>query len=144
MPCEAVVFAERLNFKLAVIFPKFINVTVHFVVNKGGSSSNSAIIADVRNFRWISGQEQISSYVKPTGFRSDFCSQCGSPVPNPLRKTAYYWVPAGLLDDNMSLEVGAHLFVGSKASWDTISSSVPQYETMPELSEFFELMHSRV
>jgi hypothetical protein len=35
MPCEAVVFAERLNFKLAVIFPKFINVTVHFVVNKG-------------------------------------------------------------------------------------------------------------
>jgi hypothetical protein len=34
-PCEAVVFAERLNFKLTVIFPKFINVTVHFVVNKG-------------------------------------------------------------------------------------------------------------
>jgi hypothetical protein len=34
-PCEAVVFAERLNFKLAVIFPRFISVTVHFVVNKG-------------------------------------------------------------------------------------------------------------
>ena len=34
-PCEAVVFAERLNFKLAVIFPKSISVTVHFVANKG-------------------------------------------------------------------------------------------------------------
>jgi hypothetical protein len=52
-------------------------------------------------------------------------------------------VPAGLLDDNMRLEVGVHLFVGSKASWDTISSGVPQYETMPKLSEFFELMHAR-
>jgi hypothetical protein len=33
-PCEAVVFAERLNFKLAVIFPKFISVTVRFAANK--------------------------------------------------------------------------------------------------------------
>jgi hypothetical protein len=111
---------------------------------QGGSSSNSSVIADMNNFRWISGQEKISSYVKPTGFRSDFCSRCGSPVPNPLRTTKYYWVPAGLLDDNVSLEVGVHLFVGSKASWDAISSGVPQYETMPKPSEFFELMHSRV
>jgi hypothetical protein len=35
VPCEAVVFAEKLNLKLAVIFPKFINVTVRFVANKG-------------------------------------------------------------------------------------------------------------
>jgi hypothetical protein len=34
-PCEAVVFAERLNFKSPVIFPKFINVTAHFVANRG-------------------------------------------------------------------------------------------------------------
>lgn len=110
---------------------------------QGGSSSNSSIIVDATDFRWISGQEQISSYVKPTGFRSDFCPRCGSPVPNPLRTTAYYWVPAGLLDDDVSLEVGAHLYVGSKASWDTICSSAPQFETRPRLSEFFELMRPR-
>jgi hypothetical protein len=52
-------------------------------------------------------------------------------------------VPAGLLDDPVSLEVAVHLFVGSKASWDAISSGVPQYEAMPELSKFFELMHIR-
>jgi hypothetical protein len=43
----------------------------------------------------------------------------------------------------MKLEVGAHVFVGSKASWDTIPLNGPQYETMPELSEFIELLHSR-
>lgn len=110
---------------------------------QGGSSSNSSILVEGNNFRWISGQEKISSYVKPTGFRSDFCSRCGSPVPNPLRTTSYYWVPAGLLDDDVGLEVAVHLFVGSRASWDKTSSGVPQYETMPRLSEFFELMHIR-
>ncbi len=109
---------------------------------QGGSASNSSLIAEAKNLRWISGQEHISSYVKPTGFRSDFCSHCGSPVPNPLRTSAYYCVPAGLLDDDINLEVAVHLYVGSKASWDTISPGVPQYEAMPKLSEFFELMHS--
>lgn len=35
MPCAAVVFAERLNFKLAVILQKFTNVTVRFAASKG-------------------------------------------------------------------------------------------------------------
>ncbi|RWK44063.1 GFA family protein [Mesorhizobium sp.] len=109
---------------------------------QGGSSSSSAIIAEARNFCWIAGQEHIASYVRPTGFRSDFCSRCGSPVPNPLRATAYYWVPTGLLDDSMNLEVGAHLFVGSKVSWEMIPSNGVQYETAPKLSELIELVHS--
>jgi hypothetical protein len=51
-------------------------------------------------------------------------------------------VPAGLLDDDIGLEFAVHLYVGSKASWDTIWPGVPQYETMPKPSEFLELMHS--
>jgi hypothetical protein len=100
------------------------------------------MIVQTASFSWIAGEEHIRSYVSPTGFRSDFCSQCGSPVPNPLRATAYYWVPAGLFDDGANLEIGAHLFVGSKASWDNIPSDAPKYETMPELRELIELMHS--
>ena len=109
---------------------------------QGGSSSNSALIVDSSHFDWIAGQECISSFVKPTGFRSDFCSRCGSPVPNPLRGTAFSWVPAGLLDNDVDLEIAVHIFVGSKASWDSIDAGVRQYETMPELSEFLRLLHS--
>jgi hypothetical protein len=133
----------KVEFQIGGNLPKIYQCHCSLCRKQGGSSSNSAIIVEATNFCWIAGQEHISSYVRPTGFRSDFCSRCGSRVPNPLRTTAYYWVPAGLLDDNMNLEVGAHLFVGSKASWDTIPSNGPQYETMPELSEFIELMHSR-
>lgn len=65
---------------------------------QSGSSANAATIAAERNFRWLQGQELISSWVKPSGFRADFCSVCGSPVPNPLRGLPWVWVPTGLLD----------------------------------------------
>ena len=39
----------------------------------------------------------ITSWQQP-GFRSDICSACGSPVPNPLRNTTKTWVPAGYLN----------------------------------------------
>ena len=46
------------------------------------------------------------------------------------------------MDDKMNLEVGAHLFVASKASWDIIPAGGRQYETMPEFSEFIRLLHA--
>jgi hypothetical protein len=47
-------------------------------------------------------------------------------------------VPAGLLDDAETLEVGVHLFTGSKASWETIPSDAPHFETVPKLSQLME------
>ena len=128
-----------VEFRVEGIHPRHISATALFVVNKGGL----AILVETPNFSWVTGREHISSYVRPTGFRSDFCARCGSPVPNPLRTTAYYWVPAGLLDDLETLEIGAHLFTGSKASWETIPSDAPHFETVPKSSQLLELLSSR-
>jgi hypothetical protein len=131
----------NVAFEISGEHPKIYQCHCSLCRKQGGSSSNSAIIVDATDLRWIDGQEHISSYVRPTGFRSDFCSRCGSPVPNPLRATAYYWVPAGLFDDDVHLEISAHLFVGSKASWDTVPADGTRFETAPELAEFIILMH---
>ena len=131
----------KVEFEVLGAMPKLYQCHCSLCRKQGGSSSNTATIVAAENFRWLTGQEHISSWVKDTGFRSDFCSTCGSPVPNPLRGTPYYWVPAGLLDDGQ-LEIGAQLFVGSKAGWDAITAPGTQYETMPELSEFLALLHA--
>jgi hypothetical protein len=102
---------------------------------QGGSSSNSALLVDAGKFRWLACSVPIGSYVMPTGFRSDFCSRCGSPTPNPLRNTSYFWVPAGLLDDEAPLMIGTHLFVASKAPWDNIAPEASQHEYWPGLGE---------
>lgn len=124
-----------VEFEVIGTAPKLYQCHCSLCRKQGGSTSNTATIVSARNFQWLSGQECISSWVKDTGFRSDFCSKCGSPVPNPLRSTPYYWVPAGLFESDVQLTISAHFFVGSKASWDVIASPGVQYETMPELSD---------
>lgn len=129
----------QVEFEIVGIVPKLYQCHCSLCRKQSGAASNAAAIIGSQHFRWLGGQEHISSWVKDTGFRSDFCLTCGSPVPNPLGNTPYYWVPAGLLEGNVPLSVSAHLFVGSKASWDVITSPGKQYEAMPELHELLRL-----
>ena len=101
---------------------------------QSGSSASAATIAAERNFRWLRGQELISSWVKPSGFRADFCSVCGSPVPNPLRGLPWVWVPAGLLEDGGKLQIIAHLHMASRATWDSSSPQGACHEAVPDLA----------
>ncbi|OIO57759.1 MAG: aldehyde-activating protein [Alphaproteobacteria bacterium CG_4_10_14_0_2_um_filter_63_37] len=85
--------------------PKLYQCHCSLCRKQGGSVSNTATIVAAERFRWIQGLESIGSWVKATGFRSDFCRTCGCPVPNPLRDTPYVWVPSGLLDGDEPLGV---------------------------------------
>ena len=105
-----------------------------------GSASNTATFVDPQQFKWLSGENYINSFVKDTGYRSDFFCTCGSPVPNKLRDTELYWVPAGLLEDSEGSEVVIHLHSGSKARWDRIDSCAQQYAEMPWLDEIHEVL----
>lgn len=133
---------SEIKFEILEASPKLYQCHCSLCRKQGGSSSNTALIAAAGGFRWLAGEEHINSYVKATGFRSDFCCKCGSPVPNPLRDTQYFWVPAGLLDDADGLEISAHFYIDSKAQWDTIPAGGVQYESILELTEFIELMHT--
>ena len=64
-------------------------------------------------------------------------------MPNPLRSTSYYWVPVGLFDDEAKLEIGAQLYVGSKASWDEISAHGKRYDTAPDPSEIIAVLRPK-
>jgi len=100
-----------------------------------GSSANAATFVKQENFRWLSGQDKISSFQKPTGYRSDFCSVCGSPVPNQLRGMELLWVPAGLLEESFKAAVNVHLHMNSAASWERDSVDGVRLEAGPESLE---------
>jgi hypothetical protein len=109
---------------------------------QSGAAFNCAAIIDAPRLTWVRGQASIASWTKQSGFRSDFCSRCGSPVPNPLRNLACYWVPAGLLEDIGQFEVIADFHMSSKASWDAMPPSAQQFASLPSLEEFLALMHN--
>jgi hypothetical protein len=93
-----------------------------------------------KQFSWMRGQNLITRFKDKTGFNSHFCSICGSPVPNALGDNGLIWIPAGLLEKIKNLEIVAHLFVGSKAHWETIGKSVTAYEEMPNLETLIKIL----
>lgn len=109
---------------------------------QSGSSSNSGTFVANDHFHWLHGQENISSWKMENGFRSDFCTKCGSPVPNPFSKMPYFWVPAGLLEERGNLEIVAHVCAASKASWDMIGTQGVIYDHVPDLDELFARLQS--
>lgn len=56
------------------------------------------------------------------------CGTCGSLLYSVVREAAWVHVTLGTLVDAPSIRPACHIFVGSKAPWDTINDGLPQYE----------------
>jgi hypothetical protein len=110
---------------------------------QSGSYSNAATIIENEKMRFLSGEEHIKSWVKESGFRSDFCGCCGSPVPNPLRNTGFHWVPTGLLETSgSSSKVIFRVCLNSKVSWAPIGVDTEDYEELPSLDYLIATLSS--
>jgi hypothetical protein len=81
---------------------------------QSGTQSNFAAIIPEGNFTFLSGEASIGHWTKESGFTSQFCMHCGSPVPNRLRGKPYYWVPVGLIDTGVNANVVSHIYKGSQ------------------------------
>ncbi len=107
-----------------------------------GSSANAAFRIAADQFEWLSGSGQIREFVTETGFKSHFCATCGSPVPNLTSNDCAYWIPVGLLEENGELELVAHLYVASRASWDVIADAGEQFDEMPDAEALDRLLQT--
>jgi hypothetical protein len=56
------------------------------------------------------------------------CSLCGSLLYSVVRDGAFVHVAMGSLVDDPIIRPRAHIFVGSKAPWFTITDDLPQYQ----------------
>ncbi|WP_081933375.1 GFA family protein [Shewanella mangrovi] len=109
---------------------------------QSGSTSNTAVIVPASSFRWVHGLQSITHWKKDTGFTSDFCKICGSPVPNKLRDTDFYWIPMGLVSD-CDVAIISHICCSSKASWDVIAQDGLHFDDMPEDLDRFISRHTQ-
>lgn len=85
---------------------------------------------DTKDFKLSKGADNLTSFAFKRGRERHFCKTCGSPVyssnaddPSRIR------IRAGLLESDITERPVAHIFVSSKANWDTVESSVPSYDT---------------
>ena len=126
-------FCENIKFEISGITPKLYQCHCSMCRKVTSSSANTGCIIPKENFSWLTTND-ITSFLKPTGYRVDFCPICGSTVPNPYRDNAF-WIPMGLLDGEYNLQISNHLCVSSKASWERISDNAKQHNGVPNINQ---------
>lgn len=86
-----------------------------------------------QNF-WLRGQSLLTSYVGDQGFGLQFCSKCGSTLVGIFNNTIH-GVTLGCINGDPEIEIGKHIYVGSKAKWEKIPEGVLQFnEGAPKIT----------
>jgi hypothetical protein len=94
-----------------------------------GSACAPNLFFPLAALRWVQGAAELRRFRPPDAerFTHVFCGRCGSTLPfeNPDRGLA--GVPMGTLDVDPGYALRAHIFVASKAPWETIADGLPQH-----------------
>ena len=130
----------EIQFEIKGETPNLLQCHCSLCRKQSGSSANAATFVQESKFAWKSGIDKVTYFKNDTGFSSNFCSICGSPVPNQLRDTDKYWIPAGLLEDEDGLEIVAHIYTQSKASWEEITTSGKHFDEMPDIESLYKAL----
>ena len=78
-------------------------------------------------FKWLSGEDLLSSYVGSHKAGLMFCSNCGSTLCG-LVEGVVHGVTLGCVNGDPGIEINRHIFVGSKAPWDIIPEGATTFE----------------
>ena len=96
-------------------------------------ANGSAFSANARvpheRYRVIGNTATIKEFESSLGAWKAFCSTCGSPAYSRVDwdKTGIR-VRLGTLPRSVPVDIAAHVWVGSKASWDRITDDLPCFE----------------
>lgn len=94
------------------------------------SQASAYALIDSDKFNWLSGKDLLTSYVGKHGFGLQFCRQCGSTLCG-VYQGAVLGVTLGCVNGDPNVEIGRHIYVGSKASWEVMPDGVVQYDEAP-------------
>ena len=78
-------------------------------------------------FRVTRGADTVMTFGEEDGHDAH-CRACGSLLYSVVRDGAFVHVAMGTLMDDPTIRPSAHIFVGSKAPWFTITDDLPQYQ----------------
>ena len=99
------------------------------------SQASAYALVDPLEFSWKQGQDLLSSYINKEGFGFQFCSKCGSTLCG-IVDGQIHGITLGCLNEDPKIEIGRHIFVGSKANWEVLPESVVQYPEGPPFMPF--------
>lgn len=83
------------------------------------------------SFKWVKGESRLVCYQSAPGWALCFCGSCGSTLCGTLNGEVH-GVTLGCVDGDPNVEIEMHIFVGSRAPWDHIGGTAPQFQESPD------------
>lgn len=94
-----------------------------------GAGSAYAEIAP-GSLSWTKGADLLTTYETTPGWGLAFCRHCGTTLCG-MTGTQVHGVTLGSVDGDPGVAIAMHICVGSKAPWDHIGGSAPQFDGLP-------------
>jgi hypothetical protein len=95
------------------------------------AQASAYALIEPKDFAWVTGEALLSRYESKKTYEGLlFCSICGSTLCGTY-KGKVNGVTLGCVDGDPDISIGMHIFVGSKASWETMPDGVVQYTEGP-------------
>ena len=91
------------------------------------SQASAYALVEPDEFKWLSGEALLTSYLNEQGFGLKFCSKCGSTLCGVFQDTVH-GITLGCVNGDPKVQIGYHIFVGSKAAWEVLPDGVVQYQ----------------
>ena len=98
------------------------------------SQASAYALVEPAEFEWLSGEEWLTSYIGEHGAGLRFCNPCGSPLCG-VDGGQVHGVTLGCVNGDPKIEIGRHIFVGSKATWEVLPDGVTMFEEGPPSSQ---------
>jgi len=97
-----------------------------------GSAYAANLFVKTGMLTWLTGAQTVTTFSLPaTRYTKSFCTVCGSAMPN-TEVDGVIVIPAGCLDNNLSIIPTAHICTSWRASWDRELRELPQFKALPE------------
>lgn len=90
------------------------------------SQASAYALVEPNTFRWLQGEKLLTRYASQQDFGLMFCSKCGSTLCGTYQEQVH-GVTLGCLNEDPEIEIGYHIFVGSKARWEKIPAGVKTF-----------------
>ena len=89
-------------------------------------TTNASVAAD--DFQFVEGESLVGQFESSPGQFRCFCTRCGSPLIKRIEaKPDEVRLRLGTLDADPGTRPAAHIFVGFKAPWTSITDDLPQH-----------------
>src|SRR6201996_4645260 len=90
-----------------------------------GAAFATFVSVPLNGFRWIAGENEISTFQSSNYGKRTFCGKCGAVTPVVEPDTGVVFCPAGNLDGEFGIQSHNHRYVGSKSPWHSVQDELP-------------------